>query len=154
MTDPNFKPATPNDIEPLIAMMRELYAHDGLAFDEANARRALSGLIADKTFGRAFLIIIAGEVAGYVVLTFGYSLEFHGRDAFVDELYLRDDYRGQGIGKRALRFLTEICAAEGVGALHLEVERSNTPAQAVYRKFGFKDHDRYLMTRYVAPEDH
>ncbi|HEU0177426.1 MAG TPA: GNAT family N-acetyltransferase [Blastocatellia bacterium] len=152
MTDPNFKPATPNDIETLIAMMRELYAHEGLAFDKAVARRALLGVIGDETFGRVFLILSADEVAGYAALTFGYSLEFHGRDAFVDELYLRDEYRGQGFGKRALRFLTEVCAAEGVNALHLEVERANTSAQAVYRKFGFEDHDRYLMTKYIAPE--
>jgi ribosomal protein S18 acetylase RimI-like enzyme len=149
MADPVFKPANADDIEALLAMMRELYAHDGLAFDEAIARRALLGVIGDDTFGHVFLILLANEVAGYAVLTFGYSLEFHGRDAFVDELYLRDEYRGQGIGKRALRFLTEVCAENGVRALHLEVERSNTHAQAVYRKFGFEDHDRYLMTKWL-----
>ena len=149
MADPVFKPATADDIDALLAMMPDLYAHDALAFDEAVARRALLGVIGDDTFGHVFLILLASEVVGYAVLTFGYSLEFHGRDAFVDELYLRDEYRGQGIGKRALEFLTEVCVAEGVSALHLEVERSNTQAQAVYRKFGFEDHDRYLMTRWL-----
>jgi ribosomal protein S18 acetylase RimI-like enzyme len=146
MPAPVFKPATYDEIEILIAMMRELYAHDGTAFDEAISRRALVGIIGDEKFGRVFLILLANEVAGYAVLTFGYSLEFHGRDAFVDEIYLRNEYRGLGIGKRALQFLTDVCAAEGVNALHLEVERTNTSAQAVYRKFGFEDHDRYLMT--------
>jgi ribosomal protein S18 acetylase RimI-like enzyme len=150
MTDPNFKLATSDDIETLIVMMRDLYAHDGLApLDEASARRALRGVISDDTIGRVFLILLANEVAGYAVLTFGYSLEFHGRDAFVDEIYLRAEYRGQGIGKLALQFLTEICAENGVNALHLEVERANTSAQAVYRKFGFEDHDRYLMTKWL-----
>jgi GNAT superfamily N-acetyltransferase len=149
MTDPIFNPAAPDDIETLIPMMRDFYAHEGLAFDEAIARRALLGVIDGDAFGRVFLIILAGDLAGYVVLTFGYSLEFHGRDAFVDELYLRDEYRGQGIGKRALEFLTGVCAAVGVNALHLEVERSNSHAQAVYRKFGFEDHDRYLMTKWL-----
>jgi ribosomal protein S18 acetylase RimI-like enzyme len=153
MADPVFKSATSEDIETLIMMMRDLYGHDGLApLDEASARRALPGIIGDDTFGRVFIIFLEDEVAGYAVLTFGYSLEFHGRDAFVDELYLRNEYRGQGIGKRALEFLTEVCAAEGVSALHLEVERANTSAQAVYRKFGFEDHDRYLMTKWIAPE--
>ena len=149
MADPVFEPATSDEIEMLVAMMRELYAYDGLAFDEAIARRALMGVIDNETFGRVFLIRLGNEVAGYAVLTFGYSLEFHGRDAFVDELYLRNEYRGRGIGKRALQFLTEVCANEGVSALHLEVERENTSAQAVYRKFGFEDHDRYLMTKWL-----
>jgi ribosomal protein S18 acetylase RimI-like enzyme len=150
MADPIFNPATSDDIETLIVMMRDLYTHDGLApLDESSARRALLGVIGDNTLGHVFMIVLENEVAGYAVLAFGYSLEFHGRDAFVDELYLRDEYRGQGIGKRALEFLTEVCVAEGVSALHLEVERSNTQAQAVYRKFGFEDHDRYLMTRWL-----
>ena len=150
MTDLNFKPATSDNVETLIMMMRDLYAHDGLApLDEATARRALLGIIGDNTLGRVFLILLANEVAGYAVLTFGYSLEFHGCDAFVDEIYLHAEYRGLGIGKRALQFLTEVCAAEGVNALHLEVERENTSAQTVYRKFGFEDHDRYLMTKWL-----
>ena len=150
MTDPDFILATYDDVDTLIVMMRDLYAHDGLApLDEATARRALLGVIGDDTLGRAFMILLANEVAGYAVLTFGYSLEFHGRDAFVDEIYLRAEYRGLGIGKRALQFLTEVCAAEGVKALHLEVERGNTSAQTVYRKFGFEDHDRYLMTKWL-----
>jgi ribosomal protein S18 acetylase RimI-like enzyme len=149
MADPVFEPATSNEIEMLVAMMRELYTYDGLAFDESIARRALMGVIDNETFGRVFLIRLENDVAGYAVLTFGYSLEFHGRDAFVDELYLLDEYRGRGIGKRALQFLTEVCANEGVSALHLEVDRENTSAQAVYRKFGFEDHDRYLMTKWL-----
>jgi ribosomal protein S18 acetylase RimI-like enzyme len=153
MAESIFKPATSDDVETLIVMMRDLYAHDGLGpLDEAAARRALSGVIGDDTLGRVFLILLANEAVGYAVLTFGYSLEFHGRDAFVDEIYLRAEYRGLGIGKRALQFLTEVCVAEGVNALHLEVERENTSAQTVYRKFGFKDHDRYLMTKWIAPE--
>src|SRR5262249_49208787 len=153
MVDPIFKPATSDDLETLIVMMRDLCANDGLApLDEATARRALLGVICDDTLGRVFLIFLANEVAGYAVLTFGYSLEFHGRDAFVDEIYLRAEYRGLGIGKRALGFLTGVCAENSVSALHLEVERSNTQAQAVYRKFGFEDHDRYLMTKWIAPE--
>ena len=152
MTDSIFNPATSDDVETLIVMMRELYAHDGLApLDEATARRALLGVIGDDTLGRVFLILLSNEVVGYAVLTFGYSLEFHGRDAFVDEIYLRAEHRGLGIGKCALQFLTEVCAAEGVNALHLEVERENTSAQAVYRKFGFEDHDRYLMTKWLRP---
>ena len=150
MADPVFKPATSDETGILIAMMSELYAYDSLKFDEAIARRALQTIIGDEKFGRVFLILLADEIAGYAVLTFGYSLEFHGRDAFVDELYLRDEHRGQGIGKRALQFLTEVCATAGVNALHLEVERENTSAQAVYRKFGFEDHDRYLMTKWIA----
>jgi len=38
----------------------------------------------------------------------------------------------------------------GVHALHLEVVRENTIAHAVYRKFGFEEHDRFLLTKVIA----
>jgi ribosomal protein S18 acetylase RimI-like enzyme len=78
------------------------------------------------------------------------SLEFGGRDAFIDELYVRPAYRGQGIGTKVLKFADEVCRSAGVQALHLEVERKNVKAQTFYRKVGFQDHDRYLMTRWIA----
>src|SRR5262245_64034144 len=148
MTDPDFHLGESDAIEALIMMMRDLYAHDGLApLDEAIARRALLGVIGDDTLGRVFLILMANEVAGYAVLTFGYSLEFHGRDAFVDEIYLRAEYRGLGIGKRALQFLSEVCAAEGVNALHLEVEREDRSAQTVYLWLGLEDKECIQNTK-------
>ena len=145
----NILPAGASDIELLLAFMRDFYLHETLSFDEAAARQALQQIIANPFFGRVFLLELDGEKVGYTVLTFGFSLEFHGRDAFVDELYLVAKHRGHGIGKQTLDFLAEVCRAESIAALHLEVERANTIAQEVYRKQGFKDHDRYLLTKWL-----
>ncbi|HYP53210.1 MAG TPA: GNAT family N-acetyltransferase, partial [Pyrinomonadaceae bacterium] len=65
------------------------------------------------------------------------------------EFYLREEARGRGAGRRALEFVEGECRALGVRALHLEVERVNTNAQNLYRRCGFKDHDRYLLTKRV-----
>lgn len=148
----SFQPAALTDLEPLLEMMREFYLHEELAFDEAMARRALEGILGNDLFGRVFLILAGEDVAGYTVLTFGYSLEFHGRDAFVDELFLHEQFRGQGIAGQVLEFLAAICQENGILALHLEVERKNAAAQRAYQKFGFADHDRYLMTKWLDTE--
>jgi ribosomal protein S18 acetylase RimI-like enzyme len=143
----SFRPATTADEPTLLELMREFYLHEGIAWVESAARAALRGVLDDPSHGRAVLIEVDGAVAGYFVVCFGWSLEFHGRDAFVDELYLRDRFRGRGIGTRALEVAAELCRTSGVRALHLEVERSNTRAQAVYRRTGFVDREHYLMTR-------
>ncbi|MBI1765703.1 MAG: GNAT family N-acetyltransferase [Acidobacteria bacterium] len=145
-----FKRAALADVEVLFGMMQDFYAHEGLALDETNARRALLGLLQNESYGLVLLIVVGADVAGYTVLTLGYSLEFGGMDAFVDELYLRAPHRGHGLGKEALEFLAQMCIGLGIRALHLEVERANTRAQAVYRQFGFVDHDRYLLTKWLA----
>jgi ribosomal protein S18 acetylase RimI-like enzyme len=148
--EPSFRVADSSDADALVGMMRDFNAHERIAFDEAEVRAVLAQLFADDSYGLACLILLGGEVAGYFVLAFGFSVEFRGRDAFVDELFVKDDYRGRGLGGAAVRFAEELCRGRGVRALHLEVERENTRAQSVYRRAGFKDHDRYLLTKWLS----
>jgi GNAT superfamily N-acetyltransferase len=70
-----------------------------------------------------------------------------GRDAFVDEIYLRESHRRQGIGTQAFAFLEQACRELGVRALRLEVEHRNAAAREFYRTAGFYDQQRHLMTR-------
>ena len=145
--EPRFRVAERADLDILVEFMRDYYAHDRIVFDEPVARRALDDLVADPSLGRVWLIADGDEAIGYIVVTLGYSLEYQGRDAFVDEVFIRASHRGLGIGRAAMQFVEAACRELGVQALHLEVERANTAAQALYRKAGFEDHDRYLMTK-------
>ena len=129
--------------------MSELYAHEDLPFEEQASRSALQLILGNDSYGQIYLICIKKEIIGYLVVTFGFSLEYRGRDAFVDEIYIQEKYRGQGIGKKGLQFAENICREQGIQALHLEVGRENTKAQAMYRKAGFIDHDRYLLTKWL-----
>ena len=65
----------------------------------------------------------------------------------MDELFVLTSHRGRGLGRSALEVIDEACCELGVHALHLEVEKDNFPAAKLYRKRGFEDHDRRLMTR-------
>lgn len=145
-----FKIAERADIETLLEFMREYYEFDHLSFDEQIARIASTKFVGDESLERVWLISYEGEAIGYLILTLGYSLEYGGRDAFIDEVYIRESHRGQGIGQRALTFAEDVCRSLGVRALHLEVERENTNAHGLYRKAGFVDHDRYLMTKRIS----
>lgn len=108
-------------------------------------RRAVAGLLADDRLGVVFAISEDGAWAGYAALTWGYSIEFRGRDAFIDELYLREPYRGRGIGSRVLEAIRDHAAAMGIRALHLEVDPDNEPARSAYARFGFEARDRFCL---------
>lgn len=129
--------------------MREYYAFDRHAFDENLARGALLGLLGDPSLGRVWLILDGRTAVGYIVLTFGYSLEFLGHDAFIDEFYLRETYRGRGWGREALQLVEEAACRFDVRSFHLEVTRHNTSALAFYRKPGFADHEHFLMSKWI-----
>ena len=142
--------ATPADEEVIVEMMREFYAIEHLPWDEAVARRALRGLLSDRRAGVAFIVREASAIAGYLVLTFGYSLEFQGRDALVDELYVREGVRGRGVGSALIASAEALCHAEGIRAMHLEVDRCNERARRLYHRSGYRDHERYLLTKWIG----
>jgi ribosomal protein S18 acetylase RimI-like enzyme len=141
--------ASSTDIELLHDFMRQFYAIDAYPFDVDLARSTMLQIVEDASLGRVWLIDHQEIAIGYVVLTFGFSLEYHGRDAFIDELFLLEAYRGQGIGSQVMQLVLDACPALGIHALHLEVERTNVAGQRLYHKYGFKEHDRSLMTHWI-----
>ncbi len=145
-----FIDADRSNIEAIVNFMAEYYAYDHIPFDREAARSSMERLVNDHYLGRAWVISYGADAVGYCVLTLGYSLEFHGRSAFIDELFIKEGYRGKGIGTRTLEFLKETARALGVTALRLEVEQKNVDAQRLYRKAGFEDQDRSLMTNKIA----
>lgn len=148
--EPTFRLAGSTDLDLLVEFMRAFNAIDAYPFDAQITRAALERFVSDPTLGRVWIIQAVAAPIGYLALTFGFSFEFHGRDAFIDELFVLASYRHQGVGTRAMQFVIEACHDLGVQALHLEVERHNSAAQALYRAFGFTDHDRYLLTRWIV----
>jgi ribosomal protein S18 acetylase RimI-like enzyme len=145
------RPATWDDAGALLPLIRDYYAEESYPFDAQASRDALRGLLVDPAKGRAWVVIRDDRVVGYVVLTLGWSLEYRGLDAFVDELFVTPADRGRGLGRKLLEALLQACRELGVKALHLEVEQDKPEASALYRKLGFEDHERRLMTLAITP---
>lgn len=143
-------PATLADEAVLAELMREFYAHEGLAFDAERTLGAVRGMVADPGLGGVWIFREGGDVVGYIAVTVCYSLEFAGRYALVDELYVREPWRGRGIGARAMETAAEACRARGIGALRLEVDVENERAAALYERLGFALQKRYMMSRWIA----
>ena len=103
----------------------------------------------NRSLGRAWMIRATAEEAehaGYVIVTLGFSIEHGGRDAFIDELYVRRQWRRRGFGEAAIAHAADYCRSCHVAALHLEVEGSNPGAVALYERAGFAGNDRRLLT--------
>lgn len=148
--EPSFRLAAESDTVTLLKFMRAYYAFDGHGFDEEKARLALTTLLHGADLGRVWLILDGETAVGYVVIAFGYSLEWLGRDAFVDEFYLQQNYRGRGWGRKTMAFVEDAARALNVTALHLEVVRQNTTALQVYRKLGFKERGSTFLSKWIA----
>jgi GNAT superfamily N-acetyltransferase len=139
--------AKPDHVSALLAWMRDLYEHEHIAWDPAEAEVALRELLAHPEYGRVFVLAAEGKAVGYAVVALAFSLELGGRCAFLDELYVKPSARGRGIGSIALRLLRSACSALGARSLALEVHLENARAEALYRREGFVSNGRQLMTR-------
>ena len=151
-TAPQFRVAGESDAETLLNFMQAYYEYDGHGFDREKARTALVGLLRDARLGRVWLVLDDDQAVGYIVLCFGYSLEWLGRDAFVDEFYLRQEYRGRGWGGKTMEFIEEAARAEGIRTLHLEVVRKNDRALELYQKMGFRPHASSFLSKWIAKD--
>jgi ribosomal protein S18 acetylase RimI-like enzyme len=148
--DPRFQLALESDADTLLVFMRDYYAFDGHGFNVVKARSALITLLRDQSLGRAWLILNGEIPVGYIVLCFGYSLEWLGRDAFVDEFYLREEYRGRGWGRATMAFVEDAARDAGIRALHLEVVHENEAALKLYQETGFQEHASTFLSKWIA----
>lgn len=135
------------EIPLLSKMIEKLYISENTVYREADVNNALNELLSSDANGGAWLIHSEGKIAGYMIIGNAFSVEFGGKTAFIDELYIIDSYRGKGIGREALEFAEVYTGTKGYKYLRLEVELSNTNAQKIYRANGFKEHERYIMTK-------
>jgi len=112
-------------------------------------RETLRELLGNPLVGHAFLIHHSERCIGYIVLSFDFSLEFGGKNAWIDEFFVQREFRSQGVGSKAIAFAVQTARECGAKVLHLEVNRGNR-AIDLYRRFGFEDHDRYLLSKWLV----
>lgn len=137
--------AKPDDLDRLDTLVAAFHLEEGLTLAPDQRRAGLAPLLEGIPHGAAYLIGPTRAPIGYVIVTFGWSVEFGGMDGFIDELYIRPPVRGRGVASEVLLTLPKALGDAGVKALHLEVDRTNETAQRLYARCGFKTRDRYTL---------
>jgi ribosomal protein S18 acetylase RimI-like enzyme len=136
-----------SNIEQVLVLIQDFYQHFDYPYTEAEKRLTLEELFKTPTAGCIYLIQKEQRIVGYVFLSFYFSIEFGGVTAFIDELFVLPRDRGQGTGSRIIHLVEQKCIELNLKAIHLESERTNERAIALYSKLGFVDHNRRLMTK-------
>ena len=147
------EPLTAEQVEAVVSLCETYYRAENYPFDRAHMTRAFQLLRDNEDLGRIWSVLAPdGEPVGYLAVTLGFSLEYGGRDAFLDEMYVAAEFRGKGLGRALIEQALDWCRNRDVRAIHLEVESINDIADSLYRKMGFGGNDRRLLT-YRFPEN-
>lgn len=134
-----------SQIETITQMMQDFYAIDNYPIDVELSKKLFQEFISDEKLGKSWLIYSAEDLVGYVILTYVFSFEYKGRIAFLDELYIKENYRGKGIGKQTIDFIKEQASNQNIKLIYLEVENHNQNAQKLYLANDFEIHHRKLL---------
>lgn len=144
----SIRPATRADLPLIAALIRELADYEKLAnevrFDEA--------MLGDHLFGpRPMAEVIIGEVDGVAqafALFFHNFSTFEGRPGiYLEDLFVRPEARGGGLGKAMLAHLARLAVERGCARLEWWVLDWNEPAIGFYRKLGAKPMDEWTTMR-------
>ena len=137
--------AGPDHLEKLDALVAAFHDEAGISLDPEKRRAGIAPLLDGIPHGAAYLIGPPRAPIGYIVVTFGWSVEFGGLDGFIDEIYIRPGVRKRGIASETLQALPRALAGAGVKALHLEVNRDAETTHRLYEKAGFKARTKYML---------
>lgn len=142
-----FRIATPLDLDRVAEMMVDFNRFEAIDWNKETGAPALHALLSDAALGVVGLFEKNGTAVGYCVVTWGFDLEWNGRDAFLTELFLIPEARGQNLGRTAIAFVEKAARDHGARALHLMVRHENETARKLYDRAGFTVPPRAFMTK-------
>ena len=135
----NIRPMEQKDFDKVLKMMKVFYASDALLIhpEEAVLRKTLEDAIEAGPYVEGFVFCGGEELAGYGMIAKSYSTEMGGRCIWIEDIYIKPEFRGQGLGTGFLQFVEDRYQDWAV-RLRLEAEEDNKKAMAVYRSAGFE----------------
>lgn len=128
----------PEDRDIYIQMVQEFYHTDAVdhVIPVRNIENTFEELMRNDTYAEAYILEHENEAAGYMLLAKTFSQEAGGPVVWIEEIYIRPEYQGKGIGSRLFKKLDDMFD-EGVYRLRLEVEKTNVRAVELYERQGY-----------------
>ena len=144
----SIRPAVPDDLPLIASLIRELAEYEKLAHEV----RFDLALLGEHLFGaRPMAEVVIGEIDGTAQ---GFALFFHNFSTFegkpgiyLEDLFVRPEARGAGLGKALLVHLAGLALERGCARFEWWVLDWNAPAIGLYKKMGARSMDEWTVMR-------
>jgi GNAT superfamily N-acetyltransferase len=142
------RPCRPEDAETLANLIRELAVYEKLeAFAQATPAALRQHLFGPRPYAEAIMAEVERETAGFALFFPTFST-FRGQPSlYLEDLFVRPEYRGRGLGKALLATAAKIAVARGCGRLEWSVLDWNAPAIGFYRSLGAQPLEDWTVYR-------
>jgi GNAT superfamily N-acetyltransferase len=147
-------PATPADVPVILQLIRELAEFERL-LDQVRAteEQLREGLFGPKPSAEVIMARLqpSGEVVGFALFFHNFSTFLAKPGIYLEDLYVRQKYRGQGYGEALLRELARLAVERKCGRLEWSVLDWNHRAIDFYKSLGAAPMDEWTMYRVTGP---
>jgi GNAT superfamily N-acetyltransferase len=148
MTDAfSVAPASAAERSEILRLLAGQFSELEIPIPEARLARAVDGVFADATRGDFLLARLRARPVGVAYLSYQWTLEHGGKIAWLEELFVEEQLRGQGLGQRLLTAALEHARSLGCRAVDLEVEAAHPRAANLYAREGFQALTRRRFVR-------
>lgn len=133
------RPATPTDVPVLFELIQALAEYEKLSHLVTGTVDALHDhLFGAKPYVEAILAEYEGQTVGFALFFSNYSTFLTKPGIYIEDLFVRPEFRRQGIGKGLLTYIAQLAVERDCGRLEWSVLDWNEPAIAFYQRLGAK----------------
>ena len=144
----NIRPAKSEEVGEVLQLIQDLATYEKAPEQVEASKEDLLNTIFVKD-PRVFcdLVEVDGQVAGMAIWFLNYSTWQAKHGIYLEDLFIKPEYRGRGYGKALLKHLAKICDEKGYGRLQWWVLDWNSPAIEFYKSFGAEAMDEWTVYR-------
>lgn len=135
------------DVALILEFIRELAAYEHLSDQVTATEDVLTEWIFNKQKAQVLIGEADGNAVGYVLYFYNFSTFLGRAGIYIEDLYVKPEYRQKGYGKAFFKHLTERCSAEGCGRLEWSCLDWNKPSIDFYLSLGAQRMDEWTAYR-------
>lgn len=148
----SLRPASAADTPQILCFIRELGEYEKLAHEAVAEESTLAAqLFGDKPAAEVIIAEVDGQPAGFALFFHNFSTFVGKRGLYLEDLFVRPQFRGMGLGLRLMTRLARIAVERDCGRFEWSVLDWNTPAIDFYRGLGAKPLDEWTVQRVSGP---
>ena len=142
------RPASREEAKTVLQLIKDLAEYEKAPEEvEASETELVETIFADDPKVFCDLVEVDGEIVGMAIWFLNYSTWQGKHGIYLEDLYVKPEFRGRGFGKALLQHLANICTERGYGRFQWWVLDWNTPAIEFYRSLGAEAMSEWTVYR-------
>jgi len=142
------RPARRDEVGIVLQLIHDLAVYERAPNEvEATEKELLETIFSNDPKVFCDLVEVDGEIAGMAIWFLNYSTWQGKHGIYLEDLFIKPEYRGRGYGKALLKHLAKICDDKGYGRFQWWVLDWNSPAIEFYRSLGAVAMDEWTVYR-------